>query len=552
MKKDINTNTITIKKAINSSFVIHPMELGPVLNSKIISPEFNGNFLTLNLSKKLFLAIKSIISSKELYLYNKNDEFVLLDEDNLEDNNPVIIPLGLFANQNLKFPKSIVITNKRQYEYKFCSTDYNTNSIVLNKLQKEFIKMLNTYSEETQIKGIPMHLTLHLPCGFGKTVLGVYLSLIMGFKTLVIVNRKLLMKQWAKHFDDANLKVYCSYNGISNLFPKLKKLEKINLKDNDDAIEKINKKTDLTNIDVLIIPDKHLKNKEFCLYLINNFSICFIDESHKYNLSNNNIITYFLSHYYFKYLFSLTATPTIINKLFFGFDLSLTDEMAKKLEIQKGLTKKLCICNTSITTDIQFTTEISNLLNNLIYEDKDKVKQFVKNYSAFNRLLFLDMYRNDKIVKNIKECLTSTTRCIVLVYLIDHRKLLFKKLSEELKDVLIIDGCPNIMKNLNDIIDGKEQFIIIGTDKLLNTGLDISVLNTIHLTTGLINNNEIIQTIGRLERINEDDYNREFFIYNFHSYNNSTQFKFYFNNKMSKIISTMTSNNWIADNITIN
>lgn len=497
---------------------------------------FNGYYLKYYITSNLLRNIKLILFNNikaELYLYNKNDKYILVEETNLNENNPFYLPTGMFSNFNFNL-KCNLEDNDKIYEHKFISNNYNI-PIVLNSFQKEIFNVYNNYSNLSKNK--PQHITFNLPCGFGKTVLTTYLSLIYGFKTFVIINRKILMPQWSKIFRLAGLNVYCSYFGIKSLLNKLSlNIDEndlndeseyiINVEDSEEIIKdmKIQSKSDLDikNMDVLIFPDKHLKNKEFSKYLSDNFSICIIDETHTYNLMNSSYLCYFLSHYYIKYVFSLSATPKINNRLFFGYEISLNPVSYSKYITSQNIEKKYIEVIKLTSSIIQITPDIRFYLSS--YNKKELTNNklgLITKLNYFNHLLRLDTYRNNFIIENIVNNYTNTTKAIAIFSLLEHIDYFYNILKNKINNVFKISS-ENAIKTKN-LFEPLDNFLVLATDKMLSVGYDLSSLNTIHIISGINNETNLIQTSGRLERKdkNRNKVIKTIFSYNYISYKDS-------------------------------
>lgn len=528
---------------------------------------FDGHRLKYYISIGLLKSIKSILYENKngsLWLYNKDNIFIEVTEDNLESNNPFTLPIGIFSNIMLKL-HCIFDDKERQYDHLFFTKNY-TIPFVINNLQTEVINMYTKYTEINKDK--PLHLTFNLPCGFGKTVIATYISLVYNYKTIIIVNRKLLMLQWAKHFRKAGLNVYCSYKGPKHLMKIINSnySEESNLLDDpeDNEFENLDSEimkliqedissqcdNDLINNDILIIPSKHLKNEDFVKFAINNYTICFIDESHTYNLLNDSTMNRFLSNNYFKYLFSLSATPSRINKLFFCQEIKLNDIYLEQFNNLKKLERKLfnvkTITKTNIPLSIEMLVQIKNMTKKIMI--KNKLTTF--KYNSIINLLYLDTNRNQIIINNIINNYKETTRGIIIVSLRSHLTYLFEELSKKNVQNLFL-GKPEKIKNIVENIkkNNLKQYLIVATDKLINTGFDMQNLNTLHIASIFMNNTEYLQTVGRIERetLFEDELSkneRYMYIYNFHSYDDP-EINMYFKYKQSEFFNIAKTTDWL-------
>lgn len=532
---------------------------------------FNGNYLQYNISKGLLKSIKSILYESRngpLFLFNKDNKHVEVLEETLAENNPFKIPFGIFSNILLTLNCQIQDNNKI-YDHPFKTKEYKL-PFILNKLQTDVINIFGKYVDSISEK--PLHITFNLPCGFGKTVISTYISLIYRLRTVVITHRLFLMPQWAKFFRLAGLNVYCSTKGPSYL-SKLLNLDDDEIDDEIDDYSdcddynaredydselkdeeilndlKLQSDSNVYDSDVLIIPSKHLQNKKIRKYITNNYSICFIDESHTHNMLNNTVMTRFFSNYYFKYLFSLSATPSRINKLFFCQEIQLTESILDQLEAMKRLERKVFIVNSLVKNEIQLNQELFNFIQ-LFKNNKYKKQKFI----YFNKLLVKDNYRNEIIIKNIMSTYKNNTRGIVLFTLKEHIEIVYNKLKENnLENVFL--GSPDKITKIVDKIkaDNIKKYLILSTDKLLNSGFDMNNLNTLHMVTVFQNESVCTQTCGRIERENlffdeKTRFERYLYIYNFNSYCDK-DIDIYFNYKLSGFFNKIYLSNWYKTTI---
>ena len=161
--------------------------------------------------------MSNTILSKKGYLIHKNNE-------NIKIINTLKKNLTVEPFQILKF-----IKKKKKFEVFYEDDDY----IYIPKFYG--LKTLGkpTFNEETF--GVPINITfksklrenqleiidkvlsyindhdgglLSLPCGFGKTVIALYISTILKVKTLVIVHKEFLLNQWKERCEEfTNAKV---------------------------------------------------------------------------------------------------------------------------------------------------------------------------------------------------------------------------------------------------------------------------------------------------------------------------------------------------------
>lgn len=119
-------------------------------------------------------------------MYDKNVSFEVF----LENANKMYIPLWYGLNKLTK--ESNIDINGFENRIPDGDSIYCTFNGGLRDQQKEPINVaLNALNDPNKRGGI-----LQLPTGFGKTCLAIYLACLMGKKTIIIVNKEFLLKQW--------------------------------------------------------------------------------------------------------------------------------------------------------------------------------------------------------------------------------------------------------------------------------------------------------------------------------------------------------------------
>lgn len=357
------------------------------------------------------------------------------------------------------------------------------NNIILRNDQLNLINMILKYIYNVRKTGSLEYFGIFCPCGFGKTIMIIDLICKLKLKTIIISPLKKIVEQWGKQFkNNTNINCYLSVNGISKILNDIQN----NL---------------LINYDIIICPDKHLKNNDFVNYITNNYSMIIIDEIHNYNFSNHNILNYFLTTNYFKFAFALTATPNKNYKLHFKKYIKYIDESK---QIKLYIYRNNFICSNKVDVDVEY------------YDNYNKIKHnsnimFKKIY--YNLCISKDNKRNIYISNKIKENFTNDSRCIVLSDFRNHLQIIYNLLKNlNFTDNIYLYDVNNKICNIFNKINTLNNYILLATVSSSSEGIDIINLNTIHLLLPVLKNNTILQSKGRITRNNEND--KKFYFYN--------------------------------------
>ena len=221
--------------------------------------KFNGYYLEYNISNLLFNQIKKTIGKDVFYVFNKDKKELIA-----KPNSYNIIPIGIFSNKGFKLECDWEATDRR---FKIEMEHENKSIITLTDVQKKIIQtFLEEYNDVQTNNLCPVYLNLIGECSIGKTVMSIEIISRFKFKTLVITPSIDLAKQWGDSIKKflINSDYHVSTLGATKLLQQLKHIP-----------------------DILLVPSKHLANKNFIKYIMKNYTICFIDEQHTYNLETN-------------------------------------------------------------------------------------------------------------------------------------------------------------------------------------------------------------------------------------------------------------------------
>jgi len=255
-------------------------------------------------------------------------------------------------------------------------------------------------------------------CGFGKTILAINITTSIGFKTLIIVNKIVLMKQW-----EESILRFCPTSSVQRVTTKSEK-------------------------------------KDCHFYIINAINVCkmgknffedvgtvVVDESH---LIMAETLSKSLQYVCPRYLIGLSATPyrpdglDILLDLYFG-----NHKIVRKLERQ----------HTAYVVNTNFTPKTELARNGKL------------NWGVLLDSQANDEGRNDLIVKLIQHFPERTF--LVLVKRINQGNILMDKLRERGESVTSLLGSQQEYDS--------ESRILVGTCQKCGTGFDHPKLDTLLL-----------------------------------------------------------------------
>ncbi|AEN03711.1 DNA helicase [Yokapox virus] len=415
----------------------------------------------LKIDYNLYTELKSLTGNSIVNLFNENGEFGEVMVSSFK----YIIPNGLFSSMNIK-------TNL-VFETSTCNKITNkvdsTKSPKLYPLQYKVVSFVFSTIRKLILEKRPIYITLHLSCGFGKTITTCHLIASHCRKTVICVPNKLLIHQWKTQVEAFGLDHVISIDGVTRL-----------LKD----------KLSSNVPDILIIVSRHLTNDEFCKYINTHYDIFILDESHTYNLMNNTSVTKFLSYYPPKVCYFLTATPRQSNRIY-------NNNVINVIKLS-NLKKILKIINS-------FFEPYSN----------DNIRQMVKKLDSVcnkyhvytEKLLSIDKYRNNLIIDTVINDFNSGSinRILIVTKLRDHMIMFYEKLLDIFGSDIVFLGdaqnknTPDIVKSIKEL----DRFIFVSTLFYSGTGLDIPSLDSLFISSAVINNIQIEQLFGRVCRETE-------------------------------------------------
>lgn len=283
------------------------------------------------------------------------------------------------------------------------------------------------------------------PPGFGKTLIGAKIFEQRAVKTLIIVNKNMLLDQWISRFVD-----YFGYKK-SDIGYLGKSQNKLN-----------------GNIDIATM--QSLNNS---VEIIKNYTQVIVDECHHIPaLTFEQIVKNFKG----RYILGLSATP------------NRKDELEAILYQQLG----------SISYEYKKPKTHSNKLQVI----KTEFTSSSDNYSTIINELVVDENRNQKIIETIKR--NVDRKILLLSDRIEHLNILETMLKNENIPFIAIHGSQNKKEQVENMQKVKSSSLILATSSFFGEGIDFPHLNTIIFATPISFYGRLIQYLGRIGRGNQE------------------------------------------------
>ncbi|AAR07466.1 110R [Yaba monkey tumor virus] len=405
---------------------------------------------------KLYTELRKI-AGNSLFLFNEDGDFVEVVSNS---SFKFLLPVGLFSSMDIPLKKPIECNTDNDIEH--------SKNVVMPNLypfqERVASEVLSSIKKKVELKR-PMYVTLHLACGFGKTITTCYLLSVHKKKAVICLPNKMLINQWKRAIESININHLVSVDGVGNLLKELVKKP----------------------ADILIIVSRHLSNKEFCKKIHVDYDVFVLDESHMYNLMNNSTVTRFLTYYPPKICYFLTATPRRVNRIYCNdvINVSNSSDLKKYIKI----------------VEFFFETYSSDTIRQM-------VKKLNTNYNKYHmyteKILAEDVPRNklilDTIIYDFEKMIVN--RLIIVTKLRKHMMFFYTNLIEKFgSDIVYLGDAKN--KNISDIvkkIKSINRFIFISTTNYSGTGLDVPTLDSLVICSAVMNSMQIEQILGRICR----------------------------------------------------
>ena len=372
---------------------------------------------------KLLLSLRKPLYNTPKYLkgYEESSEFLKL---------PRGLKEKLFEYLNYNLVKYKIIDNRV-----FEKIETKRILFTLRAEQEDAIKEILKYDSSICVA----------PPGFGKTLIGAKIFEQRAVKTLIIVNKNMLLDQWISRFVD-----YFGY-------------KKSDIGFLGKSQNRLNGNIDIATMQSLNnIPE-----------LVENYTQVIVDECHHIPaLTFEQIVKNFKG----KYILGLSATP------------NRKDELDPILYQQLG--------------NISYEYKKPKTHTNRLLVIKTEFTSSADNYATIINELVSNEDRNRQIVKTIKENIDR--KILLLSDRIEHLNLLENILKEENIDFVSVHGSQNKKEQVENMQKVKTSSLILATSSFFGEGIDFPHLNTIIFATPISFYGRLIQYLGRIGRGNQE------------------------------------------------
>ena len=293
---------------------------------------------------------------------------------------------------------------------------------------------------------------LSLPCGFGKTVIALYLISKLGKKTIIAVHKEFLMEQWIER--------------IQQFLP-------------DARIGIIQQnKVKVKNKDIVIAMIQSISMKNYPMETFDEFGFTIVDECHHIS---SQVFSRCLPKIGNQYMLGLSATPRRkdgLSKVFHWY-LGPMVYQIKNRDIQNV---NIHLIELSSDNESYIKMEMTNW-------GKVSMPKIVNNICYYKK-------RNKFIVKLIKHIVKDPNRKILV--LSDRREQLRTIFNRVEKNKICSIGYYVGGMKKKDRKESEKKQVMLGTYSMSSEGLDVKELNTIIFASP---KSDIIQSTGRMLRM---------------------------------------------------
>lgn len=301
---------------------------------------------------------------------------------------------------------------------------------------------------------------ISLPCGWGKTVIALYLAAKLGVKTLIIVHKEFLVNQWKER--------------IEQFIPTAK----------IGTIQQ--NKTDVIGKDIVIGMLQSISMKEYPDWIFDDFGLTIVDECHHIS---SEVFSRALPKINSRYTLALSATPKRKDKLECVMEWYLGPYL---FVIQQQNTKHVRVIMVHYSNNNGLYSGMETLPNG-----KPCIARMTNNITEFARRneLILEIMRRS-VVSETSHILALSDRREHLRYLhdeIDSRKMSTKG--------YYVGG----MKE-KDLKETESKKIMLSTYTMSSEALDVASLNTLLLMTSHSGGSVHTQSCGRILRKAHNDF----------------------------------------------
>lgn len=363
-----------------------------------------------------------------------------------------------FAVENMGVPSEITSKEPTRINIQF------KGSIRENQMEpvQKFLDSCNLDGEYTpeSLKRFSYGGIISLPCGWGKTVIGLYITAKLGVKTLIIVHKEFLVNQWKER--------------IEQFLP-------------DAKVGTIQQnKTDVIGKDIVIGMLQSICMKDYPEWIFADFGFTIVDECHHIS---SEVFSRALPKINARYMFGLSATP------------KRKDRLEKVMEWYMG--PYLFVVNQRNERKVRVNMVYYHNSNPLysgietLPNGKPCLARMTNNITEFDR-------RNQLIMEIFRR---SVGEDIAHVLALSDRREHLRWLHDEIeKRQLCTKGYYVGGMKQHDLKESESKKIMLSTFTMSSEALDVSSLNTLILMTSHSGGSVHTQSCGRILRKAHGDF----------------------------------------------
>ena len=363
---------------------------------------------------------------------------------------PNEFPIYRESKKKLYIPKFYGIKNYGEPDISKIGSGAPIDIKFKGELRDYQLPIVDTYMKAAEEKGGGL---LELHTGAGKTVCGLRIISKIQRKTLIIVHKEFLLRQWVERIEQ---------------FLPAARVGRI-----QGSI------IDVEDKDIVIGMLQSLSMKDYDIKLFNDFGLTIVDEVHHIS---SEVFSRALFKIVTRYTLGLSATLTRKDGLTKVIKMFLGDVVFSKK--RKGENKVLVKAIEYISNDEEFDNEVLNWRGQVNYTS------MIKKLCEYNR-------RSEFLLKVLEDTIEKG-HVEDQIMILGHNKNVLKYLHDAIqhRSIATVGYYVGGMKEADlKISEGKK--VIIGTYAMAEEGLDIKTLTTLLMVTPKVSVN---QAVGRILR----------------------------------------------------
>ena len=400
--------------------------------------------LTKNISRRGYSLLKDELSSSELNSLRKDlTAKPFINKDYPGDSKP--FPVYLESHRKIYLPRYYGINKYGKPNTYNIKNGESINVQFTKNLREIQLKITDKYLEVANNIGGGI---ISVPCGYGKTVISLYILAKLGVKTLIIVHKEFLLNQWKERIKE----FLDNYN-----------------------IGRIQGQTfDIENKNIVIGMLQSISMKEYPENAFDSFGLVIFDECHHLAAE---VFSRALFKTSCKYTLGLSATPKRndgLQKVFEWYLGNIIFQIKKRDKEDVNVT----VIKYLVEDDVHNKVELN-------FQNKPNTSKMMNNVCEY-------LPRNKMIVDEIKKSVDEKRKILVL----SNRKIQLKTLHDLLENYCSIGYYLGGMKE-KELKKSEEKQLLLATFSMAEEGLDCKDLDTVFLVSPKSN---IEQAVGRILR----------------------------------------------------